>query len=210
MKKIYLVILIQCIFLIGKSQNITFASSTSFSTYNKFSSSTGYSIVLTNPVDSSRCIGGMIQHTFNNKFYEVTESSTTDGHTYCRYISPHNQFISMSVFYCYDLLKARSSNLYIGPELSMSYYLINEGIIEHLYNDTDNRYGYDVSDSGINKIGFGMNIDFRTNISKVLRISFSTNPKVIFYKFPAKYMGYNGPVIIGNSGFKKERYWFYL
>ena len=75
------------------------------------------------------------------------------------------------------------SSLFIGPEIGINYFFINEQI-HRLENEGISAADYQSKSSGNNKLGFGFLIEFELMeiISKRISISSSIHPEIISYE----------------------------
>jgi len=97
-------------------------------------------------------------------------------------------------------LDKNKSNFYIGLELGLGYYKINETGTERPTNENDD-YEYKCNYWDNNKIGIGLLLEYdRKIISDNISVFFSTEPEIIFYsRFGL--MGSSAPTMIGFINF---------
>ena len=202
MKKVFL--LIASLILLNQmtiiAQEITVSAIFSHGSYDKFQNNFGYEIGYNQYINSSNRLGFTFSQSFNNTDYNYTFISDADGIDYYREVSPENQRISISINYGFNILNKNKSNLYIGPELGLSYYKVNETGTERPTNENDD-YEYKRNYWDTNKIGIGLLLEYdRKIISDNISVFFSTVPEVIFYsRFGL--MGSSNPTMIGFINF---------
>jgi len=202
MKKVFLLIA-SLIFLNQTTiiaQEITVSAIFSHGSYDKFQNNFGYEIAYNQYISSSNRLGFTFSQSFNNTDYNYTFISDADGIDYYREVSPENQRISISINYGFNILNKNKSNLYIGPELGLSYYKVKETGTERPTNENDD-YEYKRNYWDTNKIGIGLLLEYdRKIISDNISVFFSALPEVIFYS-GFGLMGSSDPTMIGFINF---------
>ncbi len=202
MKKVFLLIT-SLIFLNQMTiiaQEITVSSTFSHGSYDKFQNNFGYEIGYNQYINSSNRLGLTFSHSFNNTDYNYIFVSDADGIDYYREVKPENQRIKISINYGFNILNKKKSNFYIGPELGLSYYKINEIGTERPTNENDD-YEYKRNYWDTNKIGIGLLLEYdRKILSDNISVFFSVDPEIIFYS-RFRLMGSSAPTIIGFINF---------
>ena len=202
MKKIFLLI-VSLIFLnqiTTIAQEIEVSSTFSHGNYEKFQNNCGYEIGYNQYLNSNNRLGFTFSHSFNNTDYNYIFVSDADGIDYYREVKPENQRIKISINYGFNILNKKKSNFYIGPELGLSYYKINEIGTERPTNENDD-YEYKRNYWDTNKIGIGLLLEYdRKILSDNIYVFFSVDPEIIFYsKFGLT--GSSAPTVIGFINF---------
>ncbi len=183
MKKLFLLIttLILLNQMILIAQEITVSSTFSHSSYDKFQNNFGYEIGYNQFINSKNRLGFTFLQSFNNTDYNYIFMSDADGIVYYREVKPENQRTIISINYGFNILNKKKSNFYIGPELGLSYYKINEIGTERPTNENDD-YEYKRNYWDTNRIGIGLLLEYdRKIISDNIFVFFSAEPEIIFY-----------------------------
>ena len=202
MKKVFL--LITFLILLNQmtiiAQEITVSSTFSHSSYDKFQNNFGYEIGYNQFISSKNRLGFTFSHSFNNTDYNYIFMSDADGIDYYREVKPKNQRITISINYGFNILNKNKSNFYLGPEIGLSYYKIDEIGTERPTNETDD-YEYKRNYWETNKIGIGLLLEYdRKIISDNISVFFSAEPEIILYS-GFGLMGSSDPTMIGFINF---------
>ena len=202
MKKIIILIAILCSVIQLSGQEISFFTTYSGSDYNKFQSNYGYGFGYNHYIKSNNKLGFTFHHSFCNSNYSEIYGSLIDGiSTYIKKVEPVNQRVSFKVNYAFKIVNYLKSSLYIGPEIGINYYFINEQI-HRLENENLSVDDYQSQYSKNNKIGMGFLIEFELKevISKQISISLSTHPGITSLE-KCGLDGSYGPCLIGWMNF---------
>lgn len=182
------------------AQEIAVSSVFSINSYDKFNYSLGYEIGYNQYFKTNSRLGFTFSQSFRNAAYNYTFISDADGKDYYREVDANNQWLAISVNYCFDVLKRQRSKLFIGPELGLNYFKIKENGTQHTSIETeDSKYSSNYWDT--NKIGLGLLLEYDQKIvSDKISLFFSTNPEVIFYSGTGL-KGSSNPVVVGAINF---------
>ena len=184
MKKTILLITILSSMAHLSAQEIELFANYSSSNYNKFQNSIGYGIGYHHIIKSKNKIGLSFQHSFCNTNYSEIYPSLEDGvSTYIEKVDPKNQRIAFKMNYAFKLVNNPKSSLFIGPELGINYFFINEHI-QRFENELLNAGNYHWESSRTNKFGFGFLIEFELKevITKGMSISSSIHPEITSFE----------------------------
>ena len=184
MKKLILTLFILGFFVHLSGQEIELFGHYSGSNYNKYQNNLGYGLGYYHITKSTNKIGFIFQHSFYNKEYSEIYHSTEDGiSTYINKIDAKNQRIAFKMNYAFNVIKHPKSNLFIGPEISVNYFFINEQVTRY-ENELISAANYQSEYSENNKFSFGFLIEFELKeiISKKISITSSVHPEIISYE----------------------------
>ena len=184
MKKIFLWITILCSITHLSAQEIELFATYSGSNYNKFQNNIGYGIGYQHIIKSKNKIGFSFQHSFYNINYSEIYPSSEDGiSTYINKVDPKNQRIAFKVNYAFKVLNNPKSSLFIGPEIGINYFFMNEHV-QRYENEFLNAGYYHWEYSRKNKFGFGFLIEFELKeiITKRMSISSSIHPEITSFE----------------------------
>jgi hypothetical protein len=209
MKKVILCILISTFSIVLSGQEIEVKGTYAASTFNKFQNTFGCGIGYNEFITPKGRLGASIEYSFYNVSYNNSYTSTADLSRYIQEIQPNNHKIAFKLNYSFNLLKRSKSLLFIGPEIGLSYFIINEEYEQTVITRLDSitRGHYSSSYTVNNRIGIGFLIEYEVKdlIYKRISASVSVHPELSGYEsFGMK--GSNNPVLIGwlnfNIGFK--------
>lgn len=202
MKKTFLILaaFIMLSQMTAAAQEIAVSSVFSINSYDKFNYTIGYEIGYNQYFKPYSRLGIAFSQSFKNASYNYTFFSGSDGQDYYREVDANNQWLAISVNYCFDVLKKQKSKLFIGPELGLNYFRIKENGTELQLNTSEKQnYSRDYWDT--NKIGLGLLLEYRQEIvSDKISLLFSTVPEVIFYSRNGL-KGSSNPVVVGAINF---------
>jgi hypothetical protein len=202
MKKLTLIIFIFGFVVHLSGQEIELFGHYSGSTFNKYQNNFGYGLGYYYITKSSNKLGFIFQHSFFNKEYSNIFPSTEDGiSTYIMDIVPKNQRMAFKINYAFNVVKNSTSSLFIGPEIGINYFFVNEQVARY-ENENLSAANYQSKYSENNKFGFGFLIEFELKeiISKSISITSSIHPEFISYEKTGMAGGYN-PDLIGWMNF---------
>ncbi len=171
-----------------------YASSSS----KKFKNSFGYGLRYNQYIKSKNRLSVSLSQYFYNTHYDDIYSSTIDGISkFIKEVKPNNQRIALKINYSFRLIDNPKSNFYLGPEISLNYFMICEQYDRIANGDISG--GHFSSDYSVNNrpgIGFLIEFELKEIISKRISISLSIHPEITsFEEFPA--MGSHDPWFIG-------------
>ena len=178
----------------------TYAASTSIKFQHNFGGGVGYNQFITH---RSR-LGFFIGYLINSTPYHQSSASTTDLSTVVRDARPHNQWVTLKISYSFNLLKSSRSLLFLGAEVGLNYFIIDEkGEQTVTTRQGDVTSGSFINNTTVNnRVGVGMLIEYELKDIICKRISpfLSINPEVMSYgRFGL--MGSSDPVLIGWMNF---------
>jgi hypothetical protein len=183
-------------------QELEFFGSYSVSNYNKFQNDVGYGLGYYPKIKSKNKLGFCLQHSFYYMNYSEVYPSSEDGiSTYIMDIEAENQRIVFKTSYAFMIVNNPKSSLYIGPEIGINYFFINEQIVRH-ENNLITAANYKSKYSGNAKFGFGFLIEFglKEVLFKRVSVSSSVHPEIIIYTRKRMEGGHN-PQFIGLLNF---------
>jgi len=189
------------------SQEIYFAPGYSIGGYDHFKSAINYRVGYHIFIKEKGRTGLSFSHDYNNQPFSYTFSSNSDGMEYNRSVNASNHRLEFSVNYCWNVLNSSKSSLFIGPEIGLNFFLINENGTEQVNNEPE-IYNFDQRYWEKSKIGLGLVFDYDIRlVIEYLKLFVSLKPEVIFLSgFGQK--GYSGQVFVGNLntniGFKLD------
>ena len=132
MRKLILTLLILGFVVTLSGQEIELLGHYSGSNYNIYQNNLGYGIGYYHITKSTNKIGFIFQHSFYNKGYSEIYPSSEDGiSTYIVEIVPKNQRIALKMNYAFNTVKHANSSLFIGPEIGVNYFPINEQVMRY-------------------------------------------------------------------------------
>lgn len=184
MKKLISALFVLSFFFNLSGQEIEFFGHYSGSNYNKYQNNIGYGLAYYHLTKSKNKVGIVFQHSFYNREYSEIYPSSEDGiSTYIKDIDAKNQRIAFKMNYAFDVINHPKSSLFIGPEIGLNYFFINEQVTRY-ENERISAAQYQSDYSENNKFGFGFLIEFvlKEIITKRLSISFSIHPEFIYYE----------------------------
>ncbi len=184
MKKLILAIFILVSVLDLSGQEIEFFGHYSGSNYNKYQNNIGYGLGYYHLTKSSNKLGFIFQHSFFNKEYSEIYPSSEDGISkYIKDIDPKNQRVVFKMNYAFNLVTNPKSNFFIGPEVGINYFFINEQVTRY-ENALISAANYQSEYSEKNKFSFGFLVEFELKeiITERISISSSIHPEFIYYE----------------------------
>ncbi len=184
MKKLIIALFILSFVFDLSGQEIEFFGHYSGSNYNKYQNNIGYGLGYYHLTKSSNKLGFIFQHSFYNKGYSEIYPSSEDGiSTYIKDIDPKNQRIVFKMNYAFNVVKHPKSNLFIGPEIGLNYFLIDEQVTRY-ENELISAANYHSEYSENNKFSFGFLIEFELKeiMTERMSISSSIHPEFIYYE----------------------------
>lgn len=207
MKKLILALFILSSFVRLSGQELEFFGHYSGSSYNKFQNNIGYGLAYNHITKSENRIGFIFQHSFFNRNYSDIHRSNEDGiSTYILDIDAKNRRIALKMNYAFKIVNKPRSSLFIGPEISLNYFFVNEQVTRY-ENEGISAANYQSEYTEKNRFGFGFLLEFELKeiISERISISSSVHPEIISYQ-NAGLVGTYSPDFIGwlnfNLGFK--------
>jgi hypothetical protein len=188
MKRAILSLLIICFSIALSGQEIEvkgiYAVSTGKNFQNTFGCGFGYNQFIT----PKNRLGVFIEYTLNKTYYEESYTSTADLSRYIREVEPDNHRIAFKLNYAFNLLKSPKSLLFLGPEIGLNYFILNEEYQQTVITSLDSiTSGHFSSSSTVdNRIGIGFLIEYERKdlIYKRISASLSMHPEVIIYHTP--------------------------
>lgn len=163
--------------------------------YDKYESTIGYGIGYNYLIKLKNKLGFVFYHSINADNYEYTFISDADGIDYYRDVKVLNQRFTLSFNYAMNIYKGEKSNFFIGPELALNFFMINEEGKEASSREPLNYKEYHSAYNDMGKLGIGFLLEYERKISDQFSLSFSTHPELVFYsRFGL--MGSSGPVLI--------------
>ncbi len=180
------------------AQEIGFYTTYSGSSYNKYQSNIGLGIEYNHFIKSKSRIGVAVQYSYCTLNYSDIFGSSSDGiSTYIKQVEPNNQRFALRLNYAFKVVNHPKSSLFIGPEIGLNYFFINEQV-HRLEDENLTEADYQSKYSENNKFGFGFLIEFELKevISKQISLYTSVHPEIISFE-RAGMCGSNNPTIIG-------------
>ena len=197
-----IVLLCFSVFVSGQEIELTgtYASSTSTKFQHTFGGGVGYNQFITH---RSR-LGFFIGYLINTTPYHQSSASTTDLSTVVRDARPYNQRVALKITYSFNLLKSARSMLFLGAEVGLNYFIIDEkGEQTVTTRQGDVTSGSFINNTTVNnRVGVGMLIEYELKDIICKRISpfLSIHPEVTSYgRFGLK--GSSDPALIGWMNF---------
>ena len=198
MKRLIIIITILSSITQLSGQEIGFYTTYSGSSYNKYQNNIGLGIEYNHFIKSKNRFGIAVQYSFCKLDYSDIYGSTIDGiSTFIKQIEPNNQRLSIKTNYAFKIINNPKSSLFLGPEIGINYFFINEQV-RRLENENIDAAEYQSKYSENNKFGFGFLIEFELKeiISKRISIYSSIHPEIISYEKVGMVGGYD-PYFIG-------------
>jgi hypothetical protein len=164
------------------SQQIELSGMYFGSSTNMFKNTFGYGISYNQLFTKSK-LGIEISQCVNKTKYDDFYRSLSTADIIAEDIRPNNHRIFFKLKYGLNIVHSQFSNIYIGPNVSLNYFDINEEY--YVYNPIiDTKYQRNFSQKS--KIGTGFFIDFEFNeiIQKNISIFMSTNMERTNFKTP--------------------------
>ena len=180
MKKLILLLIILSFIFRLSGQEIELFGLYSGSNYNKYQNNIGYGLGYYHITKSNNKLGFVFQHSFYNNSYSEIYPSSEDGiSTYIMDIDAKNQRIAFKMNYVFKVVSYPKSSLFIGPEIGINYFFINEQVKVY-ENEQISAANYQSEYSRKNKFGFGLLIEFELKeiISKRISMSSIINPEI--------------------------------
>jgi hypothetical protein len=184
MKKLILTLFIFGFVVQLSGQEIELFGHYSGSNYNKYQNNLGYGLGYYHITKSTNKIGFIFQHSFYDKEYSEIYPSSEDGiSTYIKEIIPKNQRIAFKINYAFNVVKHLKSSLFIGPEIGINYFFINEQVTR-FENKLIGAANYQSEYSVNNKFSFGFLMEFELKeiITERMSVSSSIHPEFIYYE----------------------------
>ena len=209
MKRIIIIIAIVSSIAQLSGQETQFYTTYSGSSYNKYQNNIGYGIGYNHFIKSKNKLGLIIQHSFCNSNYSDIYGSTIDGiSTFIKKVDPKNQRLVIKTNFAFKTISNPKSSLYIGPEIGINYFSINEQV-HRLENENITAADYQSEYSENNRFGLGFLIEFELKeiTSKNISIFSSIHPEITSFEKFGLVGGYD-PYFIGwlnfNFGIKYD------
>ncbi|MDP2724129.1 MAG: hypothetical protein Q8O72_15335 [Bacteroidales bacterium] len=202
MKKLILTLFIFGFVVQLSGQEIELFGHYSGSNYNKYQNNLGYGLGYYHITKSTNKIGFIFQHSFYDKEYSEIYPSSEDGiSTYIKEIIPKNQRIAFKINYAFNVVKHLKSSLFIGPEIGINYFFINEQVTR-FENKLIGAANYQSEYSVNNKFSFGFLMEFELKeiITERMSVSSSIHPEFIYYE-KIGMTGGHAPTFIGCLNF---------
>jgi len=183
------------------SQELSIAPGYSIGSYDHFRSAINYRIGYHILIKEKGRVGFSFSQAYNNQPFAYTFMSDADGKDYHRTMVPKNHWLEFSINYTWNVLHSTNSHLFIGPELALNFYKINETGTQTINNEPEsfelNQEYWEKS-----KPGFGLIFDYDIQTKlEYLKIFASVKPELIFLsRFGLK--GYSGQVVVWNMDTK--------
>jgi len=184
MKKTVIILLVLSSLAQLKAQEIGFFTSYSGSSYNKYYVNTGIGIEYNQLVGQRNRWGLSAAYSRCKKDYDDIYGSTSDGvSTYIKQVSPNNQHLSFKLNYAYKLLNHPKSGLFLGPEIGIHYFFVDEHV-NRLANENIEAAEYQSTYTERNKFGLGFLLEFELNefISKQLSLYSGIHTEIVKYQ----------------------------
>lgn len=164
------------------------------SNFNKFQNTFGYSIAYFEDLTSRHRIGLCFWHYFYNRTYSDIYPSSDDGvSTYIHDVQPKNSRMAIKVNYSYGIVNNPKSVLFIGSELGLNYFIVDEHIYQYPDHYNQERE-YDLKYKENNKWSLGVFLDFELKdiLTKQISLFSSIHPEIVFFR-EAGMEGYHAP-----------------
>ena len=185
-------------FLFG--QELELQGTYSVSTFKRFQNNFGCGIGYNHFLTPRNRLGFFINYYMNSILYHDSYTSTSDLSRIVKDVQPHNQQVAIKINYSYNLLKSIKSMLFIGAELGLNYFIINEKGEQTVTTRWGNTSSGDYSSnySVNNRIGVGMLIEYELKniILKRISTSISLHPEITSYR-NFGLTGTSDPALIG-------------
>jgi len=181
MKLLFLITLISFSVHQLSAQQIGIHGSFGVSSINKFQTNVGYGAGYDQFIASNKKIGLSFSHSFNHTGYSQLFYSDADGREYIQDIKPKNQCLAFKISYSFDVLKKQRSDLFIGPEIGVNFFKIDEKIIENIADNEEFKYTYQNTYWEKGKFGIGLLVEYTKTISDRISVDLSALPEIISY-----------------------------
>ncbi|MFA9392450.1 MAG: hypothetical protein ACERKD_21745 [Prolixibacteraceae bacterium] len=152
--------------IIGNGQLISVNGKYSLTGEEIFNNNLGYGVEYRHQIMTRSRAGVAFEHHFNKMAYNQIDQLywTPDSYNFSR-VTPNNHRYSIKMNYTFDILKNSCSSLYIGPELGLNYFKVDEetlrlpsgGLGELAYNELFRKN---------NKLSIGFLMEFEEMINK--------------------------------------------
>jgi len=196
---IFILVFVSCsVFLSGQEIefNGAYNIGSSIKFRNNFGCGIGYNVF---PTPKIR-LGFFLDYSLNNLHYLYSYTSLADLSKTMEDVQPYNQQIALKITCSFNLLKSTKSQLYLGAEIRLSYFFINERgeqtVTTHQGNITSGNFSSNYSVD--NRFGIGLLIEYELKdiIWKRISASASLHPGITSYQ-NFGVMDSNDPKIIG-------------
>ena len=168
------------------SQNFQVFGNYSGSNYKKFQDNFGYGLGYQYNIKSKSKIGINLQYSLCSLHYDEIYPSLADGvSTFIEKVHPQNERITLKLNYVLKLINNSHSSLFIGPEIGLNYFFLDE-TIQRYENERLEAGNYKNEYSRKNKFGYGLMIELEIKeiIMESISIYTSVHPEITSFEKP--------------------------
>ena len=157
------------------SQQIDVSGLYSSSTLNTFKDNWGFDVGYNHFINNNRLGVSFRYYAYNTEYDDIFMSNADGVSKDITEHDPQNRRIAINLIYSYSLIKNEKSNLYLGCNVGLNYFKLQEKV-----NQTANGFmserTYEIDETINNRLGFGILIEYE--IKKVILDRLSTSIKI--------------------------------
>jgi len=184
MKKALISIILVVISIGLSGQEIELKGIYSAGTFNKYKNNFGFGIGYNQFIIQKQRLGVAVEFYMNNQAYDYNHTSATDLSRYYQHINPGNSRISVKVNYSFCVICKQKSVLFIGPEIGLSWFRINEKydqvVVTQQEDTLKGQYSSNYSLNNKPGIGFLAEYELKEIILDRISLSISVHPELTF------------------------------